>query len=106
VTVLAEVTVIFNISDAYKAIVDTTDFASTILESAQEASIEPITTRTFDDCCVAVSNKGLRSELTPALRKSLRLYGVYVEKAFISDFSRTKVLCHEGSINTGGCESE
>lgn len=103
VRVLVETSVIFLVNDVYLAIVETFDFDDTILEMAQEAVIAPVQSRDFVEVVNSMTDETMRKQLTPKVRTALKQFGVYVEKAFISDFTETNVICHEGSglsINT------
>lgn len=104
VTVALETVIVYTVDDVHKAMVETKDFDDTIEEVAQKLTVQSIMSRSFDDIRrdLADSNE-MRNELTRKARSLLSDYGVQVLDAYVSNFTETKVLSHEGdglSIST------
>lgn len=97
-TISINTVVVYEIEDVKKALVDTYDFEDTIEEVAQKLTVQPITSKTFDEikATIATSND-MRNELTRGARTLLGPYGVRVLDTYVSDFTETRVLSHEGS---------
>lgn len=97
VTVSLNTVIVYTVDDVSKALVDTHDFEDTIEEVAQKLTVQPIMSRTFAQICsdMAESND-MRNELTRKARTLLSEYGVGVLDAYVSDFTETRVLSHEG----------
>lgn len=96
-TVSINTVIVYTVDDVQKALVETHDFEDTIEEVAQKLTVQPIMSRTFEEVCndMADSNE-MRNELTRKARSLLSDYGVHVLDAYVSDFTETKVLYHEG----------
>ncbi len=90
--------IVFIVDDVTKALVETRDFEDTIVEMAQKAVVQPIMSRTFKEIIrdMAESNN-MRNELTRGARTVLSPYGVKVLDGYVSDFTKTKVITHDGS---------
>ena len=90
--------IVFVVDDVIKALVDTNDFLDTIEEVAQKLVVQPVMSRTFEEIRrdVAESND-MRNELTRGARNILSPYGVKVLDSYMSDFTKTTVITHDGS---------
>lgn len=110
VTLSATAVIVYDIDDVIKALVETNDFEDTIEEVSQKLTIKPLMSRQFDDTCADMAESNdMRNELTRAARTLLGSYGVRVLDSYVSDFTETKVLYHEGeglSISTEEEEDE
>ena len=87
--------VVYKISDIVQAIGERNwDVESTVADITQAAIVEEITSRDLDDLLVGISG-GRESELNKALthncRGELRQFGVYINRAGLTDFSTCKV---------------
>jgi len=89
--------IVYTVNDVQKALVETNDFEDTIEEVAQKLTVQPVESRTFDEirADMADSNE-MRNELTRRARSLLSDYGVEVLDAYMSDFTETRVLSHDG----------
>jgi regulator of protease activity HflC (stomatin/prohibitin superfamily) len=96
-TVLIEAVIVFRVNDTMKAIVETYDFDDTIEEMAQKAAKPVVMSRKFDDVMKICADESIDRLLRQGCRDNLKRFGVLVEDAFVSDFSETRVFCHEGS---------
>ena len=96
-TISINTVIVYVVDDVLKALVDTFDFEDTIEEVAQKLTVQPIMSRTFDEIRKDMADSNdMRNELTRAARTLLGPYGVRVLDSYVSDFTETKVLYHEG----------
>lgn len=102
--VVAGGVVIYKINDVVQAIGKQNwspeDTASDIV---QAAIVEVVSQWTLDEMLENVSGK-VEEELTAKCRKQLRQYGVYVNRAALTDFSTVRAINHSGiniEINHG-----
>jgi regulator of protease activity HflC (stomatin/prohibitin superfamily) len=109
-TISINTVVVYEIEDIRKALVDTYDFEDTIEEVAQKLTVQPIMSRTFDEIKATMADSNdMRNELTRGARTLLGPYGVRVLDTYVSDFTETRVLSHEGdglSVNYNEDEDE
>lgn len=97
VTVSINTVIVYTVDDIRKAVVETRDFDDTIEEVAQKLTVQPIMSRTFDGIRTDMADTNeMRNELTRKARSLLSEYGVGVLDAYVSDFTETRVLSHEG----------
>lgn len=89
-TVLANATVVFEISDIERALVDTFELENTITDVSQHGVKEIVQSHTFDELRAADDRVELL--LTRAVRASLHPFGIKVVRAFLSDFAKTFVI--------------
>ena len=87
--ILASVVVTYEIDDIHKALVDTYDFEDTIRETAQGAVKKVLSTKTFDE--VKADQHELDIELCRRIRSVIRVYGVKVLEAVITDLGKTRI---------------
>jgi len=95
VTVIASVTVVYEITDIEKALVETYDLQDTISDVAQIGVKQVLTVRTFDE--VQIDQRAVDKSLTGCIRRQLSPYGISVRRAFLSDFAISRVFRIVGS---------
>lgn len=83
VTVMVNITVVTEVADAIKALVDTCDLESTACSVALKAVKAVVVNRTYDELLQKPDE--IDKELTSEVRKALRPYGLRVAEAFISE---------------------
>lgn len=87
----------YRVTDAIKAIIDTYDVDESIVDEALAAVCAFVADRTLSEVqycrCEAYEN------LTQSVRAAVERYGVYVERAQLTDFSPCVVLHHTGAKN-------
>lgn len=89
-TVVAAATVVFEIEDILKALVETYDLQDTIGDMAQSGVKEIIEGKTLLESQV---NPGeVDKMLTRAIRSELRPFGIRVVRAFLTDFATAVVV--------------
>lgn len=97
VTITINTVIVYEIEDVIKALVETNDFEDTIEEVSQKLTIQPVMSRTYEAIRTDMADSNeMRNELTRAARSLLSSYGVRVLDTYVSDFTETKVLSHEG----------
>lgn len=97
ITVSLNTVIVYIVDDVQKALVETYDFEDTITEVASKLTVQPIMSREFEQICTDMSDTNeMRNELTRKARSLLSEYGVGVLDAYVSDFTETRVLSHEG----------
>ena len=84
----------YTINDAEKSLIDTDDVASSIVDETLAVLCSVVTTKTLSE--IQDNRKEITTYLTQETRKSLSAYGVRVERAQLTDFSRGKCLIHIG----------
>jgi regulator of protease activity HflC (stomatin/prohibitin superfamily) len=89
-TVVAAVTVVYQISDILKALVDTFDLNDTIGDMAQWGVKRIITSMSFDE--IRDEKTTVDRRLTFAIRSALHPFGIQVIRSFLFDFSTATVL--------------
>lgn len=100
ITILVSVVVTYDIYDIHKAMVDTYDFEDTIREVSQVAVKKVITVKTFTN--IGESDDEIDRELCRRIRSAIRVYGVRVIEAAITDLGKTRIYRLVGD----GCESK
>lgn len=88
--VVVVTTVVFEIVDIYKALVDTYDLEDTICDVAQGAVKRVVMSNNFDD--LHKKSKQIDAHLTKEVKTALETYGIKVTCAFLTDFSTTIVI--------------
>jgi len=89
-SILIDVAVVYKIGDIYKALVDTYDLEATIRDVSQGTVKESVSSYTFQQ--INESQNNLDTDITEQIREALESYGIYVIKAFITDFSIVRVF--------------
>jgi regulator of protease activity HflC (stomatin/prohibitin superfamily) len=82
------------VDDAEKSLVDTNDVDNAIVDETLAVLCEFITSHTLAQ--IQEDRQKITSHLTREVKKSLRTYGVLVERAQLTDFSRGRCLIHVG----------
>lgn len=88
--IIVATSVVFEITDIYKALVDTYDLEDTIRDTAQGAVKNVIMTQSFNS--LHDNSEEIDETLTEQIKSDLEPYGIEVIKAFLTDFSDTLVL--------------
>lgn len=88
--VFVSATVVYQIEDIEKALVETYELEDTIRDTAMGAVRQAIVSASFDD--LRTSQEVVDKDLTDFTRAALKEYGACVLKAFLVDFVPTKVL--------------
>jgi len=83
------VIVVYTIDDIMKALVETRDFETTIVDRAQAGVIEACVGKTLEE--LTIRHQRVNAALTRKIRKALAPFGVNVEEAFMSDFHLTNM---------------
>ncbi len=98
IPVLFEASIVYEIDDVIKAIVDTRDHEDTISEIGEKVSVKPIMGRSFEEVrkAIAESNE-LNNQIKSGARTELRDFGVKVLDGYVSTFVKTKVFSHDGA---------
>jgi len=97
VPVLFEATIVYEIDDVIKAIVNTRDHEDTISEIGEKVSVQPVMGRTFDEVRKAIADSNeLNNQIKSHARTELGAYGVKVVDGYVSGFVETKVFSHDG----------
>ena len=89
VTFLASTIVTYDIYDIHKAMVDTYDFEDTIREVSQVAVKKVMTIKSFSE--IGKSQDEIDKELCRRIRSAIRVYGVRVIEAALTDLGRTRI---------------
>lgn len=106
-TVFVETVIIYTLDDIEKACIETWDYEDTVGEAAQRSTIKSVMSRTFDQIKEDLAGiHRIPDEITEACSGQLSQYGVHVEEAFISNFCKTKVFCHDGESVFAGTSPE
>lgn len=98
--ILASVVVTYEIDDIHKALVDTYDFEDTIRETSQGAVKKVISTKSFEE--IKKNQHDIDVELCRRIRSVIRVYGVKVIEAVITDLGKTRIYRLVGD----GCEAK
>ena len=97
VTISINTVIVFEVDNVIAALVETHDFEDTIEEVSQKLTVQPIMSRTFSEIRTDMAESNdMRNELARGARSLLGSYGVRVLDSYVSDFTETKVLFHEG----------
>lgn len=84
--------VVYHIADVVKAIGERNwDVESTVGDITMAAIVEEVMQRACDDLTNQVAEGGFNEALTNNCRKQLRQFGVYIDRAGLTDFSTCKV---------------
>jgi regulator of protease activity HflC (stomatin/prohibitin superfamily) len=84
----------FTIEDPTKALIDTDDVETAITDESLAVICEYVTQQTLDE--IQKDRKQVNTAITLKVRSALRPYGVAVERAQLTDFSRCRTLNHVG----------
>ena len=93
----------YKVIDAVKAIIDTLSVDRAIVDEALAVLCAYITKRTL--AVLLEDRLKINAELTKQIRTALEKYGVYVEKAQLTDFGQGRLLIHAGHFPAGGRDS-
>lgn len=97
-SVLFEATIVYEIDDVIKAIVDTRDHEDTISEIGEKVSVRPVMGRSFEEIRKAIGESNeLNNQIKSGARTELRDFGVKVLDGYVRTFVETKVFSHDGS---------
>ncbi len=88
-TVIAAATVVYEINDILKAMVDTYDLNDTVADMAQLGVKRIIMSMSFDEIR---ADKTVDKQLTFAIRSALYPFGIRVIRSFLFDFCSAAVL--------------
>lgn len=83
-TVVVAATVVYEINDVLKALVDTYDLDDTVGDVAQRGVLQVVGSREFNDLRDHLTDE-VPKELKAACRKDLRQFGVLVKDAFLAE---------------------
>jgi regulator of protease activity HflC (stomatin/prohibitin superfamily) len=87
----------YNIVDVEKAFLLADDLDDVIADISQQSIVHLITLNNFDDIVKDLATEEeINYDVTRAVRKQLRPYGVKVHKVFINNFTVTEVFSHDG----------
>lgn len=89
----------YEIDDAIKALAETHDVATAIIDESLAIVCEYVTQKTLSE--IQEDRAGVNTDLTRKIRSTLRSYGINVLKAQLTDYCLCNTLNHVGNVQTG-----